>query len=210
MKTTITLLAISLGALLYAFSVKTDKELSQIPIGKTAPKANLKMKDVSGKNFSLSDLKKSKGLLVIFSCNSCPFVVGRGEENGWEKDYNQLQEICDQQGVGMVLVNSNEAKRQGDDSFEKMKDHAKDKGYASSYVLDEKSALADAFGANKTPHVFLFDGELKLAFKGSIDGRHERPINKTKYLQNAIRQLGQGEVVSPNTTKAYGCSIKRI
>ena len=88
-----------------------------LEIGKTAPMADHKMMDVSGKTLALDDIKEENGLLVVFSCNTCPFVVG-GRGEGWEGRYNLLHDQCQKQGIGMVLVNSNEAKRDGDDSVE--------------------------------------------------------------------------------------------
>ena len=213
MKTKFFLILVVLAcSFLLAFALKkeTDGELVQLNIGDSAPKSEVKMQDISGENYSLNDLKKQNGILVVFTCNTCPYVIGSGEKKGWELKYNGLQKTCDEAGIGMVLVNSNEAKRDGADSFKEMKKHAKEKKYTSRYVVDENASLADAFGANKTPHVFLFNKELKLVFKGSIDGRHERPVNETTYLQNALKNLGDGKDIDPNNTKAFGCSIKRV
>lgn len=201
-----------LGIVSLSFRFLEEEAYPALKIGDSAPKADVKMKDISGTEYSLNDLKKEKGLLVIFSCNSCPFVVGNGEDSqGWEGRYNGLYDFATKSNLGMVLVNSNEAKREGDDSFEKMKDHAKEQGYKSFYVIDNNSELANAFGAKTTPHVFLFDKDLKLVYKGAIDDNVKNSAQvKDAYLMNAIRLLALGNAISTNETKATGCSIKRV
>ena len=181
-----------------------------LEIGAKAPMADQKMMDVSGKTLSLEDIKMENGLLVVFSCNTCPFVVG-GRGEGWEGRYNDVYEMCQEQGIGMVLVNSNEAKRDGDDSLEKMKAHAKEEEYKSFYVVDENSALANAFGAKTTPHIYMFNSEMELAYKGAIDDNVDSSSEvKEPWLNNAITNLAAGKTIDPNSTKNLGCSIKRV
>ncbi|MCI5056174.1 MAG: redoxin domain-containing protein, partial [Flavobacteriales bacterium] len=169
------------------------------------PEQNYKMTDVSGKDLSLSDMKQENGLLVIFSCNTCPFVIQ------WEDRYPGLGEVCKKNNIGMVLVNSNEAKRDKADSMDEMKKHYEEKGYNSFYVVDEKSKLANAFGAKTTPHVYLFDGKMNLAYRGLIDDNSSNPkkVEKT-YLNDAITKMVKGEKIDPMETPAKGCSIKRV
>lgn len=184
-----------------------------LAIGAVAPKSDLKMTSISGKDFSLNDLKKDNGLLVIFSCNTCPFVVGSGEETeGWEGRYDDLKNTCDKNKVGMVLVNSNEAKREKGDNIEDMKSHAKEQGYDNcTYVLDKNSELADAFGARTTPHVYLLDRNMKLVYKGAIDDNVDDATKvKEPWLQNALGNLAGGKKIDPAETKPMGCSIKRV
>jgi peroxiredoxin len=180
-------------------------ELDQLGIGQQAPKTELKMQDISGKAVSLVDLKQKNGICVIFSCNTCPYVIG------WEDRYNEIYEACKKDGIGFVLVNSNEAKRNGDDSLSKMQEHAKEKGYASfAYVVDENSVLADAFGATKTPDVFLFNGKMELVYKGALDNNmKDRTAVTEPYLKNALEALTAGKTIDPAETKSIGCSIKR-
>src|SRR5215510_2338566 len=101
----------------YAFRLSEEK-YEMLAIGTKAPKTDVKMKDISGKSVSLNDIKKTNGLLVIFSCNTCPFVLA------WEDRYPSLGEQCTKSNIGMVLINSNEARRKGDDSMDEMKKHA--------------------------------------------------------------------------------------
>lgn len=200
MKKLIALLGIA--ALIFAFTPGNE----ELNIGDKAPMSDKGMIDISGSEMSLDDLKKDNGLLVIFSCNTCPFVIG------WEDQYPLLADITERNNIGMVLVNSNEKKRDGDDSMEEMISHAKEAGYKSAYVIDKDNQLADAFGARTTPHVYLFDKDMKLIYKGSINDKYE---NKDKeatkfYLQDAIVNMMSGKTPDPAETRQIGCSIKRV
>lgn len=191
-------------------SLSGDKGMKDLKIGSDAPMAEVKMKNVDNSELSLLDVKKNNGLVVVFSCNTCPFVVGSENFSGWEKDYNALAKMAEEQGFGFVLVNSNEAKRTGDDSFDEMKIRARKMEYSMPYLVDENAALANAFGAKTTPHVFLFNEKMKLSYVGSIDNAWEE--NRTKdipYLINAMTESQKGKV-SENETKPVGCSIKRM
>lgn len=178
----------------------------QIQIGDKAPKTDIELTNIDGSKVSLDKLKGEKGLLVIYSCNTCPWVIA------WEDRYNELYKHASNEGIGFVLVNSNEAKRQGDDSLDEMKNHAKEKGYLDfAYVVDENHVLADAFGATKTPDVFLFDKNMELVYKGAIDDNSKDKNGvEEPYLKNALKAVSAGEKIDPPTTKALGCSIKRI
>ncbi len=213
MKKTITLTAcIALVAFLGFNFTTTHGEHEILEVGKKAPNVAQKMKDVSGNEYSLNDLALDNGLLVVFSCNTCPFVVGRGEDSeGWEGRYNDLYTLGKRNKIGMVLVNSNEAKRDAADSFEAMVTHAKENGYKSAYVMDKNSELANAFGAKTTPHVFLFDSNMKLVYTGAIDDNVSSASEvKEKWLRAAMVNLATGNEINPATTRHMGCSIKRV
>ena len=181
-------------------------------IGEKAPMITAPMMGIDGNANTLLDLKGDKGLLVIFSCNTCPFVVGNGSKTeGWEGRYNGLTELAESLDIGMVLVNSNEAKREGDDSLAAMKEHAKEAGYTMPYVVDEGSKLANACGARTTPHVYLYNSKLELAYRGSIDDNVNRSEEvKERYLHMAMQRMAEGKKIKTTETKAIGCSIKRI
>ena len=190
---------------------------AQIKKGTALPLSDQQMIDVkTNSKTALKDYKKEKGLLVIFSCNTCPFVVGTPDFPGWERQYNTLFDQVVKCNVGFVLVNSNERNRQlgiseGVDSENQMKKHAEEKGYQMPYLLDEKSILANAFGAKTTPHVFLFNEELKLVYSGSIDNIWDNQRKEEiPYLINAINALIQGKKIKPSATPPKGCSIKRF
>ena len=122
-----------------------------------------------------------------------------------------LEELAKKNNIGLVYINSNYKKRDGDDSYEEMKKHAKKMNYRFPYLLDEKSKLANSFGAKTTPHIFMFNSNLQLAYKGAIDDNYD-DINKVKefYLEDAIQQLVKGKRIKVSETKPVGCSIKRF
>ncbi len=185
--------------------------LPDLTIGAALPAAEVKMKDVSAKEFSLKELAGSKGLLVIFSSNTCPFVVGSDNSEGWEGRYPELAAYASRYGMGVAFVNSNEAKRDQGESFADMQQRYKEKKYSGHYLLDAGHHVADAFGARTTPHVFLFDSKLKLAYKGAIDDNvGSAAAVKERWLTNAIDALASGAPIESAMTRNVGCSIKRM
>ncbi len=207
-KITLALAALVAAFGIYSFQQGTPETLS---IGDAAPSTTHKMKSTSGKDMMLNDIAMENGLLVIFSCNTCPFVVGSDGSEGWEGRYSELNKAAASNGVGMVLVNSNEAKREKGDNLEDMKQRAKDHGFADChYVLDANSELANAFHARTTPHVYLFNKDMKLVYKGAIDDNVENSKKvKEHWLNNALSNLKKGVAIDPAETKPVGCSIKR-
>lgn len=199
--------------LVLGFSAFMDNEREEmLKIGATLPGDDIEMLNIDNKEVTLTDIAKEKGLLVIFSCNTCPFVIGNGEKSeGWEKRYPEIGELCDKLDVGMVLVNSNAAKRNAGDSFSDMQERYKAMNYNCYYVLDENSVLADLFGALTTPHVYLFNSEFKLVYRGAIDDNvNKKKDVKEKYLNDALNNMVNGKEIKPETTKQLGCSIKRV
>ena len=184
----------------------------ELAIGSKAPLADAMMMNVNGTQMSLNTAAGPNGLLVVFSCNTCPFVVGNGEKSdGWEGRYNATAAFAKENGVSMVLVNSNEAKRDNHDSMDAMKVHARTNGYGMPYLLDANHALADAFGALKTPHVYLFDNNMTLVYRGAIDDNvNDADAVQAHYVNDAISALAAGTEIPLAETKAVGCSIKRI
>jgi thioredoxin-related protein len=190
------------GFSLVSFRANTDGEL---PIGASMPKADVKMKDASGKEVTLKDAAKENGLLVMFTCNTCPYVI---------KNQGRTKEICQyasSKGIGVILLNSNEGARQGPDSFDEMKEYAKGQSYGWYYAVDQNNELADAFGATRTPECYLFDKSGKLVYHGAIDDNpgDNSKVNR-KHLQQAMNEATSGKEVSVKTSKSVGCSIKRI
>jgi hypothetical protein len=178
--------------------------LIELPIGAPMPKGDVKMKDISGKEVGLNDVKKSSGLLVMFSCNTCPYVI---------KNQQRTKDICAyalSKNIGVALINSNEGQRDSDDSFEAMKQYAAQQGYNWYYTVDKNSELADAFGASRTPECFLFNKEGKLVYHGAIDNSpaNESAVSRA-HLKEAINEMLKNKDVSVTTSKSVGCSIKR-
>ena len=116
-----------------------------LPIGAPIPNPNVKMKDISGKEVSFKDAQRKNGLLVMFSCNTCP-VVKR-----YQSRSNEVCKYAMDNEIGVILLNSNEAYRSNGDSYDDSKNYGKKNDYSWYYVMDNNSAMADAFGANRTP-----------------------------------------------------------
>lgn len=194
-----------------ALALTPHDPLPDLTIGTPMPAAEFKMKDVNGKDISLKDAAGKNGLLVVFSCNTCPFVVGGEDSDGWEGRYPELAAYAQRHGVGIIFVNSNEAKRNDGDGYADMQARYNEKKYSGSYVLDAGNKVADAFGARTTPHVFLFDKDLKLAYKGAIDDNVGKAAQvKERYAEKAIANVSAGKPADPATTRNLGCSIKRV
>lgn len=189
-----------------AISVMTWSSINDpLPIGAALPNPEVKMKDVSGKEISLKESIKRNGLLVMFSCNTCP-VVGKYQSRTIE-----LGKYAASKDVGVILLNANEATRDDGESFSEMQAYAKEQGYNFNYVIDEQSRMADAFGASRTPEVYLFDKNAKLVYHGAVDDNVNGPDQVTrKHAQVAIDELAAGKEVSMKQTRSVGCTIKRV
>ena len=201
------LILLSLPLLTIAqYGKKTEKsQFNTIEINSEMPSIDKKLQSVNGYSYSLETIAEENGLLIIFTSNTCPFVIK------WEDRYTIIENLAKKNNIGLAYINSNYKKRDGDDSFEKMKEHAKKYNYKFPYLLDKKSKLANSFGAKTTPHVFMFNQEHQLVYKGAIDDNYE-DINKVKefYLKDAIEQLANGKKIKVNVTDPVGCSIKRF
>ena len=197
--------------LVFSLCFSVSLAFCQISAGTIIKPGVSTMKNANGTPSSLRLEKKNNGLIAVFSCNTCPFVVGTPDFPGWERQYNELYKYAAENEIGFVLINSNEAKRKGDDSFEKMILHAKEQNYAMSYLLDENASLANFLKAKTTPHVFFFNNSFRLVYSGSIDniwkGNRKKDIT---YLKNAIAFHIKNKKIKPNETSPKGCSIKRI
>jgi hypothetical protein len=163
------------------------------------------MKDVAGKEVSFKDAMNKKGLLVMFSCNTCPVV------HAYQSRTIEICNFAKSKDIGVILLNSNEASRDDGDSFSDMKDYAGGQGYNWPYVVDENSVMANAFGATRTPECFLFNSENKLVYHGAIDDNQNGPDEVTrKHLRIAMDEMLQGKDVEVKTTRSVGCGIKRL
>lgn len=176
----------------------------QLGIGDKAVYTDVKMSDVSGRKVSLKDVTGENGLLVIFSANTCPFV------HQWESRYNDLKSFADEHQVEMIVLNSNYRNRDGVDSYSEMQQRAREQDYQFLYAVDEESLIANAFGAQTTPHVFLFDQHFELVYKGAIDDQYKSAADvKQPFVKDAVLSLAKGEKVAVPETRPVGCSIKR-
>lgn len=176
----------------------------KLEIGDKAVLTDVKMEDISGVKVSIDDVKRENGILVLFSCNTCPFVMQ------WQDRFPDLKAWADKHKVGMIVLNSNYQKHESDESMEAMKKHGKENDYNFYYLLDKESAIANAFGGQTTPHAFLFNSKMELSYKGAIDDSYKSADDvKQAYLKDAISSISSGKEVAVSETKPIGCSIKR-
>lgn len=189
-------------AILAMFSLNPSE--GPLKIGSTIPDPEVKMKDINGTEVSFKDAMKKNGLLVMFSCNTCPVV---------KRYQSRTLEVCKyaaKNDIGVILLNSNEAARDDGDSYNDMKDYAKAQHYDFYYAVDKNSVMADAFGASRTPEVFLFNKSNKLVYHGAIDDNSGSPDGVTrKHAILAIDEMTAGKEISIKETKSVGCTIKR-
>ena len=175
-----------------------------LSLGSMIPKATIKMKNVAGKMVSIKEVAKAKGTLVMFSCNTCPYVLKN------QKRIVAINDFALKMKVGVIVLNSNEAYRNEDDSYEAMQAYAKDQKYNWDYVVDKNHEVADAFGAKRTPEVFLFNKEGKLVYHGAIDDNPSDATNVNRqHLKEAIKELVAGNDITVKESRSVGCSIKR-
>ena len=168
--------------------------------------SDFKLKNVDGKMISLTDYKSSKGVIVIFDCNTCPYSRAYNERIiDLNKKYAPL-------GFPVITINSNDAEQSDGDSFEEMVDLAKRKNYNFPYLVDESQAVAKSFGATNTPHVFVLKNEnnaFKVAYIGAIDDSPRKASSASrKYVEEAVTSLLENKPVTSTKTKAIGCGIK--
>ncbi len=192
-------LSILMVAVLAAF-----KYSGVLPVGSDLPKADVRMKDIRNEEVSMKDAKRKNGLLVMFTCNTCPYVI---------KNQERTRAICKyalQNNIGVILLNSNEDQRKSEDSFEAMQRYAKSQRYDWYYVVDKDNVVADAFGANRTPENFLFNKNMKLVYHGAIDDSPTDAGNvKRQHLRDAMNEMLIDKEVTIKESRSMGCSIKR-
>lgn len=163
------------------------------------------LKNVDGKEVSLSDYKSQEGVILVFTCNPCPF------SKAYEQRIINLDKKYADQGFPVLAINSNDEKVSPEDTMEKMKSLAAEKKYPFPYLKDDQEVFK-AYGATRTPHIFLLqkvDNEFRVAYIGSIDDNAmEADAVSKRYLEDAIASVKAGETPNPNSTKAIGCTIK--
>ena len=172
-----------------------------LEIGESAPDFNLP--GVDGKNHSPADFADAKVLIVVFSCNHCPFIVGS------EDRMNALYADYGPKGVAMIAINSNETDNHPTDSFEHMVARAKEKGFQFPYVRDESQEVALAYGALRTPHFYVCDAQRKLRYTGRMDDDPREPGKATTHeLRDALDALLEGKQPPVPLTNPIGCNVK--
>lgn len=192
-----------LALLLFCFATLNAAE--GLKIGDNA--IDFSLKNVDGSVVSLSSYAGDNGLVVIFTCNHCPF------SKAYEDRIINLHNAYAGKGYPVLAINPNDPVSVPEDSFEKMIERSREKGFPFKYVIDETQSIAKQYGATRTPHVYLLKKQSNSAFKvayiGAIDDNHSdiASVSQT-YLSNAIDALIAQKNPSPDFTKAIGCSIK--
>ncbi len=201
---TLLLASLLLGSTaIYAQKDNKQPAKQSISIGTVLPAADASLPATDGKQYSLKSQATDKGLVVIFSCNTCPYVIKSQER------IREVAALAKEKGLGVVIVNSNIAQRDGVDSRDAMSDYGTAQHPGVPYLVDDGPLVA-AFGATRTPEVFLFEGKSqKLVYKGAMEDNPANPAESEKmYLHDAVNNMLAGKKIDPNTTKSVGCTIK--
>ncbi len=208
MKTLKILVVIALVIAVSAFAIDrvSDQAVSDTGYAVGDIATDFSLKNVDDTMVSLSDYKDTKGFVVIFTCNHCPYSVA------YEDRIIALNASLAPKGYPVIAINPNNPKAYPEDSFEHMKIRAKDKGFTFPYLFDEGQKIYPQYGATKTPHVYVLEKTtegLVVRYIGAIDNNYKdaKKADK-KYVENAVSELLSGKKVSVETTKAIGCSIK--
>ncbi len=160
---------------------------------------------VDDQQYALADFADKSAIVIIFSCNHCPYV------RAWEDRMNEIQHDYARRGVQLVAINPNDDKKYPDDSLEKMRQRAHEKEFVFPYLRDATQEVARAYGAERTPEVFVLDDHGIVRYHGAIDDNYEDARAVTKhYLRDALDALLAGEEPSITTTPPVGCTVKWI
>ncbi|MDA4125577.1 MAG: thioredoxin family protein [Thaumarchaeota archaeon] len=173
---------------------------STLGLGARAPDFDLL--GVDGERYSLATFEGKPVLVVIFSCNHCPYV------KAYEDRMVSIQQDYEGKGVQLVAINSNDEKAYPEDSFPEMVKRAKQKEFNFAYLRDESQKVVEAYGGVCTPHVFAFDADRALRYRGRIDDSRDASKVSSHDLRNALDDLLQGREVRVPDTRPFGCSIK--
>ncbi len=184
---------------------KVQAQINTLEPGEMAPTFDLK--NIDGKSVSLDNYSGSKGVILVFTANTCPYAIA------YEDRLVALDKKFSSKGYPVVAINPNAPEFSRGDSFEKMQEKAKDKGFTFPYLFDEGQKITNQYGARVTPHIFLLQREsdgYKIVYTGAIDNdTQDQNPNKTKYVEDVIASLEAGTPPKVTTTKAIGCTVKR-
>lgn len=168
--------------------------------------ADFKLKNVDGKMVSLSDFKKAKGFIVVFTCNHCPYA------KKYEDRIVALDKKYKAQGYPVIAINPNDPNVQPEDDYQQMITRAKEKGFTFPYLVDEGQKIYPQYGATKTPHVFVLqkeNGKNIVKYIGAVDNNYEDPNDVSeRYIEDAVDALVKNQPIKMNKTVAIGCTIK--
>lgn len=184
---------------------------TMMALGSKAPNFSLLATD--GSIVSLADFSHAKALVVLFSCNHCPYVIHIAPALA------KLAKEYQEKGVAFVAINSNDTDAYPADSFANMKLEKEKRGYTFPYLFDETQAVAQRYGAACTPDIYVFDGKQSLVYRGEFDGTRPNRISSGNYdssvnpasgatLRKALDLLLAGEKIPEDQYPSMGCNIK--
>jgi peroxiredoxin len=169
-------------------------------LGAEAPQFDLP--GVDGQSHSLDSYADANVLVLVQSCNHCPYV------QAWEGRLSAIASDYADRGVGVVAVNSNDVVSHPEDSFEEMQKRSREQGFTFEYLYDEPQAVAQALGAERTPEVFVYDRDRQLRYHGAIDDNRDETGVSQQYLRDALDALLAGSDPAVAETPAVGCTVK--
>lgn len=170
-------------------------------LGQSAP--NFTLKGTDGQTYTLDSFKKAKGVVIFFTCNHCPYVIGSNENT------KELAQKFQNENIQFVGINSNSPNTYPEDSFEHMIQVMDKEQYPWTYLYDADQSIASAYGGLKTPHFFFFNEERELIYTGrAVDKPRDATLATTHELQDAIEDFLKGEPVQTAITNPIGCNIK--
>jgi peroxiredoxin len=178
----------------------TAPDLASLALGDSIPDFILPATD--GKRYGPDSFSDSQALAVVFLANHCPYV------SAWEDRLTAIAREYETRGARFAAISSGDAERQPKDSFEEMRRRATEQNYPFPYLYDEDGSTARAFGATRTPEVFVFDAEGVLRYHGAIDSDWEESEARDEYLRDALESVLSGQPVSLAETRPIGCVIK--
>jgi peroxiredoxin len=171
-----------------------------VSVLETAPTFDLP--GVDGRNHSLEEYADARVLVLVQSCNHCPYVLA------WEGRIDALQREYADRGVRVVAISSNDAEAYPADSFENMVEHAREANYSFDYLYDESQEVGRALGAERTPEAFVFDADRRLVYHGAVDDNRDESEVTQHYLRDGIEAALAGETPAIPDTPPVGCTVK--
>lgn len=169
-------------------------------LGAEAPQFDLP--GVDGQNHSLDSYAEAEVLVLVQSCNHCPYV------QAWEGRLSAIASDYADRGVRVVAVNSNDADSHPEDSFEEMQKRSREQGFTFDYLYDEPQAVARALEAERTPEVFVYDHDRRLRYHGAIDDNRDETGASQRYLRDALDAVLAGQDPPVAETPPVGCTVK--
>lgn len=172
-----------------------------LKIGAKAPQFNLPATD--GRSYSLDDFSSDKYLVVFFTCNHCPYVIGSDEKT------RATVERFEPRGVRFVAINSNSKNTYAEDDFDGMVTRMRKNRFPWLYLYDESQKVALSYGALRTPHFYVFDSDRELVYTGrAIDNPRDASKATTDELEDALEALVTGQKIAMPLTNPIGCNVK--